>query len=147
MSIVLYCTLCYLANLATIKYTYIHATQYGTGRNATERRFHRFTRPAAARVHDVGEPAELGGLVEARRALVVRLGLGTDLVRDVVGQRAPVGKRVDEDDAGEVELTKLWVRCVLLQFSFVRERCTSTAITRLTVSSSPFLSRVHTVGY
>ena len=90
-------------------------TNVRTGRNSTKPRFLWFTRSASARVHDVRKPAEPGLFVDARRTLVVRLGLRSNLVRDVLRQRPRIRERIDEDNAGEEHLTKARVGRVLLQ--------------------------------
>jgi len=55
-----------------------------------------------------------------------RLGARPDLVGDVAGQRAAsVRERVDEHDAGQVQLTEPRVGGVALQFRLVRERYTA----------------------
>jgi len=80
-------------------------------------------RSAAARIHEVCEPAEPARRVDARRTLVVRLGLRTNLVHYVPRQRRRVGKPVDKDNAGEDGLTELRVGRFVFQLFFIRERC------------------------
>lgn len=99
-----------------------------TRRNSSKRRFLRFTRPASTRIHEVCEPAESFRFVDGGRTFIVRLGLRANLVRDLPRQRIRIGKRIDENDAGEIDLAQHGVGRVRYQLFFVSERWNSTSM-------------------